>query len=151
MRPNAFIRLSNGFVTSLLRIGAPMGSMALLSVPGRRTGRLHTTPVTLTSKGEGWVLGSPFGETDWVRNLRAAGKGTITRRGSSVEVLAREIDGEDAARIMMENMASVGPVARRALAPYFAIPLDAPLRDWIVEAPRHPMFRLETMVPGSAQ
>ena len=151
MRPNAFIRISNRPVTALLRAGAPMGSMALLTVRGRRTGSPQTTPVTLTPEGGGWVLGSPFGETDWVKNLRAARVGTITRRRREVEVLASEMEAGEAARIMMENMAGVGPVARRALAPYFSIPLDAPLEDWLVEAPRHPMFRLVRPKPWPAQ
>ncbi|MGQ0848887.1 MAG: hypothetical protein ACT4OP_07175 [Actinomycetota bacterium] len=44
-----------------------MGRMALLAVPGRRSGLPRRTPVTLTPHGEGWSLGSPFGETDWVK------------------------------------------------------------------------------------
>jgi hypothetical protein len=64
----------------LLVAGVPMGPNALVTVHGRRSGMPRTTPLTIVAaKGRRWLL-APFGETDWVRNLRAAGRATIRLR-----------------------------------------------------------------------
>jgi deazaflavin-dependent oxidoreductase (nitroreductase family) len=54
-----------------------MGPDVLLTVQGRRTGEPRTTPITVCEYGGRRGLISPFGETHWVRNLRAAGQATI--------------------------------------------------------------------------
>lgn len=75
-------RLGSRMMALLIRVGAPFGSMALLTVPGRRTGKLRSTPVAVTPHGGGWRLLSVHGESDWARNLRAAGEGTLAIRGT---------------------------------------------------------------------
>ena len=142
MRPNRFIRIANRMVAFLIRTRIPVGSMALLTVTGRRSGLPRTTPVTLTPYRDGWSLGSPFGVVDWVKNLRAAGEAEILRRGQTIRVTAEELGPEEAAAVLKENLSDLGPVARRVLGGYFDVPLDAPLADWEREAPRHPTFIL---------
>lgn len=142
-RPSWFIRVANGLVAALIRSGLPMGRMALLTVSGRRSRLPRSTPVTLTPHGKGWSLGSPFGETDWVRNLRFAGMGTITRGRRTTQVLCTELSPRLAAPLLMASLAGVGPIARRALRRYFAVPFDASLTEWIEEAASHPTFILE--------
>ncbi len=49
---------------------------------GRRTGRRYRTPVIAFRHGAQLVVGLPYGEnTDWVRNLLAAGGGRVVRGG----------------------------------------------------------------------
>jgi deazaflavin-dependent oxidoreductase (nitroreductase family) len=51
-----------------------------LAVRGRRSGRLRSVPFDGPFAHEGRrYLVSPMGETNWVRNLRAAGKGELRR------------------------------------------------------------------------
>ena len=46
--------------------------MRLLSVPGRRSGEMRTTPVSpLTMSGLRYVVG--LQDADWVKNARTAG------------------------------------------------------------------------------
>jgi deazaflavin-dependent oxidoreductase (nitroreductase family) len=72
------VPLFNPIVGRLMRLGVPLGPNALLSVRGRKTGQLRTTPVAMIRvDGRTWVTGT-FGEVNWVRNLRAAGEGTLT-------------------------------------------------------------------------
>src|SRR2546421_7129475 len=72
------VPILNPVAHRLLRVGLPMGPNALLTVRGRKTGQPHTTPVALVEvNGRRWVQ-SPFGEVNWVRNLRAARGATIT-------------------------------------------------------------------------
>src|SRR5207249_11762621 len=72
----AFVSIFNPIASRLLRIGTPLGPNALLTVRGRKSGQLRTTPVALVEvHGRRWVQ-SPFGDVNWVRNLRAAGEAT---------------------------------------------------------------------------
>jgi deazaflavin-dependent oxidoreductase (nitroreductase family) len=69
--------------------------MRVLRVRGRRSGREYDTPVRLAAwNGQRYVV-SLLGETQWARNLRAAGTAQLLV-GTSVEpVVAREIRDEE--------------------------------------------------------
>src|SRR5436305_1135660 len=91
LRVPGWVRFFNPVARMLLAAGVPMGPNTLLTVPGRKTGRPRTTPVAVIEKsGSRWLL-APFGETDWVRNLRAVGRATIAARGRRDEVSAIEL------------------------------------------------------------
>jgi deazaflavin-dependent oxidoreductase (nitroreductase family) len=84
--------LFNAIARPLLRAGVPLGPNGLLTVRGRKTGQPRTTPVAIIQVGgRRWVWG-PWGEVQWVRNLRAAGRATITVRGRTEEVTTTELD-----------------------------------------------------------
>lgn len=95
--PPSFVRLFlNPIVRRLVATRLPMGPNVLISVPGRKTGVLHSTPVALIeTSGRRWVIGA-FGETEWVRNLRAAGRATITGGRESDQVTAVELPPAEA-------------------------------------------------------
>jgi len=65
-----------------------MGPDVLLTVRGRRSGRPRTTPVTICEHDGRRGSISPFGETKWARNLRAAGRGTIRSGQKREEIRA---------------------------------------------------------------
>ncbi|MGZ0150112.1 deazaflavin-dependent nitroreductase [Kribbella sp. WER1] len=76
----------NRLVKVLHKLGMRPGTIHLLSVPGRSTGRLRTTPVSpLTVDGRRYVL-SPAPEADWVRNASAAGWGVLIQGRSRQKV-----------------------------------------------------------------
>src|SRR5919201_1013491 len=62
----------------------------LLTVAGRKSGRPRTTPVTVITDPDGhrWLI-APFGEVNWVRNLRAAGTATLRsgRRSETIRAI----------------------------------------------------------------
>jgi deazaflavin-dependent oxidoreductase (nitroreductase family) len=88
-----------------LSAGLPMGFNALLTVRGRKTGRPRTTPITIIqTSGRRWVM-APFGEADWVRNLRAARRATITVRRHSEDVTAIELTPTEAVTFFRDVLA----------------------------------------------
>ena len=68
------VGLFNPIARRVLKLGALLGPNALITVRGRKSGLPRTTPVALVElQGKRWVIGT-FGETNWVRNLRASGE-----------------------------------------------------------------------------
>jgi deazaflavin-dependent oxidoreductase (nitroreductase family) len=58
------------------RMAALFGS-PVLEVVGRTSGQLRELPINVLKHDGVRYLVAPRGETDWVRNLRAAGTGTL--------------------------------------------------------------------------
>jgi len=138
------VPLLNPIAHRLLRAGIPMGPNALLTVRGRKTGQPHTTPVALVEvDGRRWVQ-SPFGEVNWVRNLRAAREATITinRRPESVDAV--ELSTAETARFFKEVL---GPYVGRIPMGRWLLSLLGGgdiLADPDAAAARHPVFELKS-------
>jgi deazaflavin-dependent oxidoreductase (nitroreductase family) len=100
----------NPFARILLAAGVRVGSDVLLTVRGRKSGVPRSTPVTLCENAGRRGLISPFGEVDWARNLRAAGRATISVGRRKEEVSAVELGPAEAAGFIRDVVA---PQARR--------------------------------------
>jgi deazaflavin-dependent oxidoreductase (nitroreductase family) len=100
----------------LLRLGVTPPHTYLLTVRGRKSGRLHSTPVTLVEEaGNRWLV-APYGEVGWVRNARAAEQVALTRSRRLETVRIEELSAEDAAPVLKKYLAQV-PVVR----PFFDV------------------------------
>lgn len=70
-------RIANPLMAGLTRAGLSVRGSRVLHVQGRKSGDWHTVPVNpLTLDGVQYLV-APRGETQWVRNLRAAGHGRL--------------------------------------------------------------------------
>ena len=137
----AFVTFFNPITRRLLAAGMPMGFNGLITVRGRTSGLPRTTAVAIIAvSGRRWVW-CPWGETQWVRNLRAAGQATITVRGRTEEVSATELDPEERVVFFRETL---GPLARRIPFGYrFIRLLDGVDLDHPAEAAEgRPVFEL---------
>ena len=76
----------------LLAAGVPMGPNGLVTIRGRKSGLARTTPLAIIEVGGRRWVWAPWGEVQWVRNLRAAGRATIAVRGRKQDVSATELD-----------------------------------------------------------
>jgi deazaflavin-dependent oxidoreductase (nitroreductase family) len=91
----------NRVIVFLQRLGIAFFSFHLISVPGRRTGRLRTTPVSPFSvDGQRYIVS--IGQTEWVRNARAAGWGILARGRSRQRVHLTEVPGAERERIVRQ-------------------------------------------------
>jgi len=88
-------RVLNPAMAWLVRRGVGLKGAAVLEVRGRTSGEPRTTPVNpLPLDGERYLL-APRGETEWVRNIRVAGRAAlVTRRGREEFEVAEVPDGE---------------------------------------------------------
>lgn len=136
-RKSLWRRALNAGVRPLARLGLTGPRTHLLTVPGRRTGRPWSTPVSIVEEGgERWLV-APYGSRNWVLNARAAGRVEL-RRGRRRERLAVvELKPEEAVPVLRRYYKLA-----RVTRPFFEVSLDSPEQDWVAEAPRHPVFRL---------
>jgi deazaflavin-dependent oxidoreductase (nitroreductase family) len=138
----AFVGAFNSIVTRLARRGIPMGPNALLTVRGRRTGLPRTTPVAVIAVGGRRWIQCPFGEVNWVRNLRAVGEGTLTTGRREEAVRATELSRDQATAFFEVTLAPY--IRRRRAARLMAgvLGLGDVLNDPAGAAERHPVFEL---------
>jgi hypothetical protein len=88
-----WLKPANRLIVLLQRLGIAFFSFHLLSVPGRTTGQMRTTPVSpFHVEGRRYIVS--LGQTEWVRNARAAGWGVLARgrRRQRVRLLERAAD-----------------------------------------------------------
>jgi deazaflavin-dependent oxidoreductase (nitroreductase family) len=107
--PRWVFSLFNPIVRSLLAAGVPLGLNGLITIRGRKSGLPRTTPLAIIEvSGRRWVW-APWGDVQWVRNLRAAGRATITVRRQKEEVRATELDTTQRVEFFRDIL---GPLAR---------------------------------------
>ena len=141
-----FVRLGNVFTTRLLRAGLKPGTMALLTVRGRKSGLPRTTPVSLVEHdGQRWLLAA-FGEVDWVRNLRVAGEASLKRGRYPEHIFVKELCAEEAAPVLKHILAH----APGFLQKNFDAAPDSPLKDFECEALNHPVFLVQSVAQRQA-
>ena len=90
-QPTRADRVTARLLRALVRIGVGAWGARELRVPGRRSGVTRSTVVNVLKSGDQRYLVAPRGNTEWVRNLRAAGHGELrlgrrTERFEAVEL-----------------------------------------------------------------
>jgi hypothetical protein len=153
-RVNAFVRINNSITSSLLRLGVNLGSFALLTVRGRKSGKLIETPIAIfVQEGKSYLI-PPYGMVNWVRNLRAAGgEATITRCRRTENIHTIELPPDAAALIFREAVCSGPPGFPTVLIrgyryffvfPYLNVTVDSSLEEFEREVLTHPVFLLQS-------
>jgi len=94
IRPGVVTKAFNGIVVLLTRAGLSVAGSRILTVRGRSSGRPRSTPVNLLTAGDQRYLVSPRGQTQWVRNLRAAGEGELRVGGRVERFVSTELSDE---------------------------------------------------------
>jgi deazaflavin-dependent oxidoreductase (nitroreductase family) len=107
-----------------------IGGAVTLVVAGRRTGKPLEVPVIVAEVDGGRYLVSTRGESDWVRNLRAAGSGELRRKGSSERFTASELPVGERPPVITAYVARAG----RTVEGYFRT---------LPDPADHPVFRVE--------
>jgi steroid delta-isomerase-like uncharacterized protein/deazaflavin-dependent oxidoreductase (nitroreductase family) len=134
------LRVVSTIITTLLRLGLPVGPSALLSVAGRTSGKIYTIPIALVENSGTRFLVAAFGEVNWVRNLRAAGQAHLTRRRRTEAIGAVELGPREAAPILKQFLRESQRVS--FIKPYFHVTPQSSLADFEQEALHHPVFRI---------
>ncbi len=138
-RPSWFTKnVANAVILLLVRLGLKPGGAHLLAVRGRKSGEWRTVPVNPLELDGARYLVAPRGETEWVRNIRAAGEAEL-RSGSKTEPFkAVELNDSEKPAVLREYLRRWGGVT----AAYFDATADASDEEFRRIAPDHPSFRI---------
>ena len=80
----------------LRRAGAAQSPTAVVEHVGRTSGRHYETPVVATTIEGGYAIALPYGpNTDWLKNVLAAGRVTLRHDGASHELERPVVVGLD--------------------------------------------------------
>lgn len=100
VRPSAGTTAFNFVVSGATRLGLSVWGSRVLRVRGRSTGEWRTTPVNLLTHDGARYLVAPRGQTQWVRNMRAAGGGELVRGRRAQPFRAVEVADADKPAIL---------------------------------------------------
>ncbi len=79
-----------------LRVAGYLPGFAIVSHVGRRSGRAYRTPVNAFRTDRGYIIALTYGsESDWVKNVLAAGSCELQTRGRRVRLSDPRIDTDD--------------------------------------------------------
>jgi deazaflavin-dependent oxidoreductase (nitroreductase family) len=121
---------------AVLRRGLRIGSQYLLTVPGRRSGKPRSTPISVAIvDGERFIVAA-FSDAAWVGNVRAAGSGTLTRGGTAERVELTEVPVDERGPILRAFLEQVRGGVR-----FFGRQTPDEI---VAGAERYPMFRVSS-------
>lgn len=107
----AIRRINKRFVNprQLRTAGSPGAYAAVLRHRGRRSGRAYETPLGAMPTADGdFVIMLPYGtDTDWLRNLRAAGSAVLVYEGAEYAVREPTVIPIDSASVAPGDSAAI--------------------------------------------
>lgn len=131
-------RIFNRAFGVLVGLGFGLRHNYLLQVRGRRTGRVHSTPVNvLELDGRRWLVAGR-GRTQWVRNAEAAGEVVLRKGWRRQRLRLRPVADADKPRVLSAYLDRFRLTVQR----YFPIPAGSPPTEFAGVADRYPVFEL---------
>lgn len=99
-RPPRYLKPMNKLMMAVQKLGIPTGPAMVLTVPGRKSGKPRSTPMTpFRFDGDLYVVAG-YPSADWAANARAAGTGTLSRGRKSRPVRIVELTAAQARPVL---------------------------------------------------
>ncbi len=148
-RPPAawYRRVNNGLGVLLTSLGLAPRDAVTLEVRGRRSGKRRRTPILRTPyQGEDYLV-ALAGESEWVRNVRAAEGHAVIRRRGDHRVRLVELPPEERPLVISEYLQrgverSGSKAAAKQASYYFAMNPDSSPEEIREVADYYPVFRM---------
>ena len=138
------MHLFNPLVALLTRLGLSMRGSRILAVRGRKSGEWRTTPVNLLHLDGRRYLVAPRGDTQWSRNMRAAGGGELRLGRKHEEIRITELPDAEKPPVLRAYL----KLWSMETGKWFeGVKHDSPDADVLRIAPEHPVFRLNEAAP----
>ena len=140
-RPNLLAKVLNRGWAIIHSLGIFPNWLVTLEVVGRKSGKMTSFPLAMTViNGERYLVSMLGADTNWVRNIQAAGGRARLRHGISEQVFLQEVDISQRAPILKAYL-QLAPGAR----PHVSVSKDAPISEFEKIASKYPVFRLDTI------
>ncbi|HEX8754482.1 MAG TPA: nitroreductase family deazaflavin-dependent oxidoreductase [Solirubrobacterales bacterium] len=130
----------NRLVAVATRLGLSVAGSRVLEVKGRKSGEWRRTPVNLlVFEGDRYLV-APRGNTQWVRNMRAAGGGRLVLGRRTEEFKASEVPLEQRPALFRAYLEKW----KWEVGAFFGgVGPNATDDELLKIAPDHPAFRIE--------
>jgi deazaflavin-dependent oxidoreductase (nitroreductase family) len=138
LKPSRTERIFNRCFAVAIGFGMGLGHNYVLEVRGRKSGRIYSAPVDLLEFEGRRYLVAPRGETNWVRNARAAGRVTLRKGRRSTEYTVREVGPAERPALLKAYLDRFALTVQR----YFPVPRESPASEFARIAERYPVFEL---------
>jgi len=155
-RPPAFYRRLQRIAPVFRALGMTPDYVVRLEVPGRRTGLIRSSlMVQVTTDGQRFLV-ALAGESEWVRNVRAAAGRVVLQNGKQrYGALLTELPVAERAQVIRAYIHRPSPRGRAMVRTgearhYFGIDPDAPLAQIDAIAPNYPVFRIDPLASAGA-
>jgi deazaflavin-dependent oxidoreductase (nitroreductase family) len=136
--PTALERAFNRVFGLLVGLGIGFSHNYLLEVRGRKSGKIHSTPINLLEFGGKRFLVAPRGRTQWVRNAEAAGVVALKKGKIKLQFQLRAIPDVDKPEILKAYLDNF----KREVQRYFPVAADSPVQAFTPLLQNYPAFEL---------
>ncbi len=146
--PALYRRLNRRVGPAVTSLGLSPRDVITLEVPGRRSGVIRRATVVRVVFSGGHYVVSLAGESEWARNVRAAGGRAVIGRGQRHAVTLVELPPQQRAPVIRAYLRRWGRRAgskamAREARHYFGVSADAPLEEIQGVAEHYPVFQIE--------
>jgi deazaflavin-dependent oxidoreductase (nitroreductase family) len=136
--PTALERAFNRVFGLLVGLGIGFSHNYLLEVRGRKSGKIHSTPINLLEFGGKRFLVAPRGRTQWVRNAEAAGVVALKKGKIKLQFQLRAIPDVEKPEILKAYLDNF----KREVQRYFLVAADSPVQAFTPLLHNYPAFEL---------
>jgi hypothetical protein len=137
-KPTSLEALFNRAFGLLVGLGLGPSYVQLLQVPGRKTGRIYSSPVNLLQVAGKPYLVAPRGRTQWVRNSEASGEIVLKKGSQTRKYRLRSLSDAEKPEILKLYLDSYKSAVQR----YFPVPAGSPAAAFREIAANYPVFEL---------
>jgi deazaflavin-dependent oxidoreductase (nitroreductase family) len=138
-RPGAVDRIFGHTLAFLVWIGLIRGHFYILEVRGRKTGKTISLPVDpLDLDGKRYLV-CARGNSNWVRNARAAGEVVLARAMRRHRYAVRELPPSERPPVLKAYLDRFASEVQR----FFPVPKGSAVEVFNDLAPRYPVFELQ--------
>ncbi len=145
-RPPRYLKRMNKVMIAVQKLGIPTGPAMVLTVPGRRSGKPRSTPMTPFRFDGGLYVVAGYPGADWAANARAAGTGTLSRGRRVRHVAIVELTAEQARPVLRAFPVEV-PVGV-TFAKSSGMVVDGTSDEFEALAGRLAVFRFDPVAPA---
>jgi len=128
----------NPLVMALTKLGLSVHGSQVLTVRRRKTGKVQEVPVNPIEVDAVRYLVAPRGETQWVRNLRAAGVAELRVGQRREQIHVTELENDAKPPVLRAYLRRW----QRETGKFFGVDANASDEELRRRAPDHPVFRI---------
>jgi deazaflavin-dependent oxidoreductase (nitroreductase family) len=138
LKPSLTERVFNRIFALAIGFGLGLGHNYVVEVRGRKSGKIFSAPIDLLEFEGRRYLVAPRGETNWVRNARAAGRVALRKGRRREEFAVREVAPAQRPELLKAYLDRFALTVQR----YFPLPRESPASEFAPIAERYPVFEL---------